>query len=181
VNNIQEQLYFDQTVLKARAPFDRLEEDTAGRLNDSILNVLLLIMQTLRRRLLQHGRVLLLQPWALATWPATLVTWALIPHVYDLQPALQELSALPRRWNCSVRPQSNSLRLLCKDWNSGGSNFLLPGGIRSRNCFHFKRVLYDESQERAALEDVRETLVMMRFNENQRGGGSRFAERSRLS
>jgi hypothetical protein len=59
-NNILEQLYFDQTVLKARAPFDRLEEDTAGRLNDSIANVPLLIMQTLRRRLLQHGRVLLL-------------------------------------------------------------------------------------------------------------------------
>ena len=59
-NNIQKQLYFDQTVLKVRAPFDRLEEDTAGRLNDSIANVPLLIMQTLRRRLLQHGRLLLL-------------------------------------------------------------------------------------------------------------------------
>ena len=45
------------------------------------VGVLLLIMQILRRRLLQHGRLLLLhgQP--------------LIPQVYHLQPALQELSA----------------------------------------------------------------------------------------
>ena len=139
-----------------------------------------LAMQTLRRRLLQHDRVLLLH--------------GLLQHGRRL--------LLHGHWSltstiCSQRCKSYQLchaagvaQFALKATRSDsfakigileGVTFCFKqGGIRSRNCFHFKWVLYDESQE-SALEDVLETSVMMRFNENQQGGGSRFAERSRLS
>ena len=106
----------------------------------------------------------------LATWPATLITWALIPHVYDLQPALQELSAYHAA--AVAQPTRSDSFAKMEFWEE------LP--------FCFKAalevaILFTSSEFCTRSEDVRETSVMMRFNESQRGGRSRFAERSRFS
>ena len=84
--------------------------------------------------------------------------------------------SLPRRCCCSVRPQRSQLAQTTLQrlefW--GELPFCFKAALEVA-------ILFTSSEFCTRSEDVRETSVMMRFNENQRGGRSRFAERSRLS
>ena len=112
---------------------------------------------------------------------ATLVTLARIPHVYDLRPAL--LQELPAYHAAAVAQFAlNATPTPAERWEFWRERALvLPFWFKaalevaivftSSGCveriFSLYDSLFDESQE-SALEDVRETSVMMRFNENQR-------------
>ena len=101
--------------------------------------------------------------------------------LHDIRTWLMQRAArvisLPRRCCCSVRPQRSQLAQTplqrLEFW--GELPFcLLKAALEIA-------ILFTSSEFCTTSEDVRETSVMMRFNENQRGGRSRFAERSRLS
>jgi hypothetical protein len=170
-NVIQEQNYFEQTVLKAQAPYDKLEEDTAGRLSNSIA-----IYRACA--LLDYANI---ASSPLATWPATLVTLARLPYVHDYLPALQnEMAAYHSAAvaqlaiNRTPTPADRwefwrERALILPFWFKAALEVAIV--FTSSGCVERIFSLYDSlfgASQESALEDVREASVMMRFNANQR-------------
>jgi hypothetical protein len=163
----QQQLYFQQTIIKVYGPFDKMQEDTDGRLASTIG-----VMEAFQ--LVRYNYVASVPLRAVSK---SLIWLARLPYIYDMLPRLQaELPAFYKSCveACITHPNPslevqwefmNSIALEHPTWFAAAKEIglIMTSSACVERLFSMYDALFSKLQTRT-LQDGRETAVMLRYN-----------------